>query len=139
MKSLLLSLSLLTAAALRADGAPQGLTATVELAGLQVSQQYLSVKPADGYVRIMIDLFPYRAQRTALGDKFSFKALAEALVKGPALASQPKMRAFKVDIAEYTQRDDYALPVFSSYKPLWHAEGRYDPKHGVSFKKVVEK
>lgn len=132
---------LLAAAPLRAVelAGSNAVTGTVQLAGLSVGRQYISVAAAKGYTRILVDLFPYQAERKKLGAAFSYKAVAEDLVKGPALASQPKLKAFKVDIVEYSQRDDYALPVFSSLKALWHGEGARSAKGEISFKKMVEK
>ena len=139
-KSMLaLLLALLPAGAACAADSAQARTETVQLGGLTVSRSDISVVAEDDYVRILVDIFPSQKQRKQLGAKFKYKDLAVALVKGPAKAAQPKMAAFKLDIAEYSQRDDYAQPVFSAYKPLWHGEGKLGADGKVSFHKIVQK
>lgn len=114
-------------------------TGTVELAGLRIERANISVTVDPSRARILADIFPNQKERLALGDKFDPQALALALVQGPGKAKDPKLKAFRVDIVEYSQRDDYGLPVFSSMKPFYSVKGKVDRKGKVSFDKPAAK
>ena len=132
MRSMALALFLVLAPM----GARAALTPTVKVAGLEIGTDLISVKAEEGVVRVLVDLYPSQAARQKLGAQFKLKDLAKALLKGPVFKQQPKMGAFKLYLVEYSQRDDYGQPVYSSMKPLWQAEGKLS-KGTISFSKVV--
>lgn len=121
--ALLCTALLFSLATVAQAAAPAAVSGTVQVAGLDLSRDLIAVTAEKGFTRILVDLYPVRKQREAQGAKFDPKAFAAALVKGPVLQAQPGLKAFRIHLVEYTERDDYALPVFSSMKVLWEGKG----------------
>jgi hypothetical protein len=94
----------------------------------------LQVEPEAGYTFIILDLFPYRGKLKTKSSAKDLKQMARDLVLGPGLAAQPAMKAFRVALVEYSQRDDYGAPVLTSIKPLASFEGSVDVKGELKFK-----
>lgn len=116
-----LAMGLLAAQAL---AAPRPLTPTVKVEGLDLRLDDVIITPKAGYAHLLWDLFPYhdavaaaakaKSQPEADFRALVVKGLAQALV--PAKA--PKVKLVKADVVEFTERDEYGAPRWSSVKKV---------------------
>jgi hypothetical protein len=99
-----------------ADGDPNwGCDATQAAGPLLLKQCDYSFAKQGDKVLILWDVTPYREQLKGK-DADATAKVAAALVQGPALAKYPKVKEFKVAVAEVPERDNYGLPNWSSLK-----------------------
>lgn len=106
---------------------PQALSASVEAAGLQIQRADFIVSDKGSYLHLLWDAFPVKK---ALAEEAKAKGLAPGalrrnVVKGlleSVSGSYSKALKAKVDVVEFTQRDEYGLPRWSSVHKLAHFE-----------------
>jgi hypothetical protein len=84
-------------------------------AEIQAADVMVSKKP--DHVHVLIDLFPYHDAFKAAGPA-DLKKLALSAAKGCAATKYPEAVSVKVDLAEFSERDSYGAPVWSSIKVL---------------------
>lgn len=127
LKGILLLGLFLCAAPLAAAG-PAGsdvggaVTGTARVAGLDVPLDQVLVTPKPDHAHIIWDAFAERDAIRRAGKSFSLARAALDLAKGPGRAAAPKTSVFKVDIAEFPERDDYGAPRWDRMDFL----GRYE-------------
>jgi hypothetical protein len=84
--------------------------------GVTVKAEDVMVTPKQGYVHVLIDLFPYHDRLKSMDDK-GWQALALSAARDCAALKHPGNKV-KVDVVEFKERDTYGAPVWSSVKVL---------------------
>jgi hypothetical protein len=85
-------------------------TGTAQIAGLTVPLDQILATPKTGYVYIVWDSLAERAAIKRAGKAFSLAAAALDLAKTVGVLAGPAAGLFKVDVAEFPERDDYGAP-----------------------------
>jgi hypothetical protein len=97
-------------------------TATVAVGPLAIKASDLMTTEKPGYIHLMADLFPYRADIKAAGDRAKPETLAKGLVRELGLKRFPQATHFKVVLAEFPERDEYDAPRWDKIQIL----GRFE-------------
>jgi hypothetical protein len=123
------------------DGATDvalSLSDTVKLGSLSIKAADVSLTRKRAYVHVLFDAFPYRDD--LLVDSPNPKPLepvVKALVEGFVLTRLPATKLVKVDVVEFTDRDDYGAARWDAIKRL----GKFEVKifrHRLSIKRLSE-
>ena len=139
MKRVWLVLALcLAGSAARAGGVEVGgdLSGTVQVGGLAVERSRILVTPKPGYVHLIWDAYADRAAIQAAGRAFHLQAAAVDLARTLGLQADPQATAFKVDVAEFPERDDYGAPRWDKLKFLGRFEIALKGKKWVAKKRA---
>ena len=132
---LLLCLAFILPHPVHAEAAPL-LTGTVTLGALSIKAADVSLTLKATYVHVLFDAFPYRNDLQV--DSPSPKPLepvVKALVEGFVLTRLPGTKLVKVDVVEFTDRDDYGAARWDTIKRL----GKFEVKirrHRLSIKRL---
>lgn len=89
----------------------------VSAGALRVSLDDAIFTQKKGYVHLLIDVFPNRAQVKS-AHLANLSSTAEALVKSEGMKRFPKEKHFKVDVVEILERDEYGAPRWDQVKLL---------------------
>lgn len=116
MRTLCLALLLSLGAIAHADSDPNhGCSVSVTAGPLMVKQCDFSFAKQGDHVMLLWDVTPYKDELKGKEGNALLQA-ARGLVQGPAMAKYPKIKHFKVTVAEVPERDNYGLPQWSSLK-----------------------
>jgi hypothetical protein len=131
MKAVLLGFFLVFTGAMQA--APLAdfmkVTTTVNVDGLNISTADFILKKKKGYVYVLLDVMPYakpieeRVHKTKQPVEAVRRGLLLALVEKLLPEKFPSLRAYQADVVEFTERDEYGLPAWSSIRRLDHFRG----------------
>jgi hypothetical protein len=108
--------------------ADRAVTPTVQVEDLSVRLDDVIVTPKKDYAHFLWDSFPYKAAITAAakGQNQDEQAYREKVLKLLANAvvalHAPKLRHIKADVVEFTERNEYGAPLWSSVKKIQHLE-----------------
>ena len=132
------SLTVLARTADAAEESSKALTATVKAAGLVVKLSDLSISLKGDHVHLLFDAFPYRGQlQTDTAQARPLSPVVESLIAGPLLSRFPSAGLVKVDVVEFSQRDDYGAPRWDSIRRLAKFEASISKAGMVSLTQVA--
>ena len=117
-------LSLLCLLPLMVRGA-NALTQTVQVAGVSILQDDFVLTAGKGYVHILLDT--YRS-RSVLDSAEKRRALALGILNEQLGARFAKMKKAKIDVVQFTERNNYGAPDWSSLIKQERYEGSKDKK-----------
>ncbi|HTB33401.1 MAG TPA: hypothetical protein VK842_00935 [bacterium] len=103
-------------AALAGPSLPEG-GCSILAAGVLVKDADIMVSKKPDHVHVLVDLFPYHDAMKTAGPK-DLDKLAFNAASGCAALKYPDAKSIKVDLAEFSERDSYGAPVWSSVKVL---------------------
>jgi hypothetical protein len=117
-KPLALACLLALPLALPADApAPAQAGCSIQSMGALIKDADIMVSKKPDHVHVLVDLFPYHEALKAAGPA-DLRKLALKAATGCAASKYPDARDIKVDLAEFSERDSYGAPVWSSVKVL---------------------
>jgi hypothetical protein len=112
------------------------LTDTVKLGSLSIKAADVSLTQKTTYVHVLFDAFPYRddLQLDSPVPKH-LEPVVKALVVGFVLKRLPATKLVKVDVVEFTERDEYGAPRWDTIKLLAKFEVKIQ-RHRLSIKRL---
>jgi hypothetical protein len=133
---LLLCLAWLTPHPIAAEDSATPAAGAAKGAALQIKPADLSLTQKAGYVYVLFDAFPYRdALKLDTPKPEPLEPVLRGLASGPVLSRWPATKLVKVDVVEFSERDDYGAPRWDSIKRLGKFEVRIT-KHKISVKRL---
>ena len=123
-----MSLGALLLCAPLSGAASRGMTGTAQVEGLDVQLKDVIVTDKKAYAHLLWDAFPLRQSiaGAAKAQGKSDEQLRDAMVRALALtavrARFPKALKVKIDVVEFSRRDEYGAPDWNSVKKLQHLE-----------------
>jgi hypothetical protein len=130
----LLVLCVLSSSAMAANegsSSPSTCTITAQAGPILVKACDLYFSKHKDVVFVLWDSLPYRGALAAAGDG-ALTRTAQGLVEGPGVARYPAAAAFRVAVAEVTDRDAYGLPRWDTIKMLLRNSYTVDKKGRAS-------
>ena len=122
--------------ALADGGAAAPVSGTAKGASLQIKAANLSLTQKAGYVYVLFDAFPYRdALKLDTPNPAPLEPVVKTIAAGPVLARWPATKLVKMDVVEFSEKDDYGAPRWDSIKRLGKFEVKI-AKHKFSVKRL---
>jgi len=128
MRTLIFALLLAPALSRAGHAAPISLTSTVKAGGMLIAKADFIITDKKSYAHLLWDAFPYREQLKGQDQAKVFNLVVMDLLSGPLAKKLRGADKAKIDIVEFTERDNYGLPKWDSVKKLQKMTASRDKK-----------
>ena len=128
MRALILALLLVPALSRAGHAAPISLTSTVKAGGMLIARADFIITDKKTYAHLLWDAYPCREQLKCQDQDKIFTLVVADLLAGPLAKKLPDALKAKVDIVEFTERDNYGLPKWDSVRKLQKMKATRDKK-----------